>query len=151
LHEPRRLAYANRITRTETDTKGEEVEREIPFMKGYTVFNAEQCEDLPAHYTVQGRIPLPRTIEIDGRRYAWRELVALRRTQGHTADRAVDPLRTPGRSPTARATQCCRASRSTEPVHRAGAGKQIGPAPWPELAIPPPTMAALTGVVFALS
>jgi hypothetical protein len=26
-------------------------------------------------------MPLPRTIEIDGRRYAWRELVALRRIQ----------------------------------------------------------------------
>jgi hypothetical protein len=26
-------------------------------------------------------MPLPRTIEIDGRRYIWRELVALRRTQ----------------------------------------------------------------------
>jgi hypothetical protein len=26
-------------------------------------------------------MPLPRTIEIDGRRYLWRELVALRRTQ----------------------------------------------------------------------
>jgi hypothetical protein len=26
-------------------------------------------------------MPLPRTIEIDGRRYAWRELVALRRMQ----------------------------------------------------------------------
>jgi hypothetical protein len=26
-------------------------------------------------------MPLPRTVEIDGRRYAWRELVALRRTQ----------------------------------------------------------------------
>jgi hypothetical protein len=27
------------------------------------------------------RTPLPRTIEIDGHRYSWRELVALRRTQ----------------------------------------------------------------------
>jgi hypothetical protein len=26
-------------------------------------------------------MPLPRTIDIDGRRYAWRDLVALRRTQ----------------------------------------------------------------------
>lgn len=44
------VVYANRITRTETDQKGEEVEREIPFLKGYTVFNAEQTDDLPAHY-----------------------------------------------------------------------------------------------------
>lgn len=42
------VVYANRITRTETDDKGDETEREIPFLKGYTVFNAEQCDGLPA-------------------------------------------------------------------------------------------------------
>ncbi|MEJ0047134.1 MAG: zincin-like metallopeptidase domain-containing protein [Rhodospirillales bacterium] len=31
------VVYADRITRTETDNKGAEVEREIPFLKGYTV------------------------------------------------------------------------------------------------------------------
>jgi antirestriction protein ArdC len=44
------VVYADRITRTETNTKGEEVENEIPFMKGYTVFNCEQIEGLPAQY-----------------------------------------------------------------------------------------------------
>ncbi len=51
------VVYANRITRTETDEKGEETEREIPFLKGYTVFNAEQCDDLPAHYTAKVEPP----------------------------------------------------------------------------------------------
>ena len=51
------VVYANRITRTETDDKGEETEREIPFLKGYTVFNAEQCEGLPAHYTAVAEAP----------------------------------------------------------------------------------------------
>ena len=46
------MVYANSITRTETDATGEETEREIPYMKGYTVFNAEQCDELPAHYYV---------------------------------------------------------------------------------------------------
>lgn len=48
------VVYANTITRTETDeTTGEDLEREIPFMKGYTVFNAEQVDGLPEHfYTV---------------------------------------------------------------------------------------------------
>jgi antirestriction protein ArdC len=45
------VVYANSITRTETNETGEETEREIPFLKGYTVFNAEQCENLPAQYT----------------------------------------------------------------------------------------------------
>jgi antirestriction protein ArdC len=31
------VVYANRITRTETDGKGAEIEREIPFLKGYRV------------------------------------------------------------------------------------------------------------------
>lgn len=45
------VVYANTITRTEQDeATGEDMEREIPFMKGYTVFNAEQVEGLPAHF-----------------------------------------------------------------------------------------------------
>jgi len=51
------VVYADRITRTETDAKGEESERTIPFMKGYTVFNAEQCENLPAHFTAMAEAP----------------------------------------------------------------------------------------------
>lgn len=49
------VVYANTITKTEQDeATGDEVEREIPFMKGYTVFNAEQVDGLPAHfYAVQ--------------------------------------------------------------------------------------------------
>ena len=51
------VVYADRITRTETDAKGEESERTIPFMKGYTVFNAAQCENLPAHFTMTAEAP----------------------------------------------------------------------------------------------
>ena len=51
------VVFAGAITRTETDDKGEATEREIPFLKGYTVFNAEQCENLPAHFTAQAAPP----------------------------------------------------------------------------------------------
>ena len=51
------VVYANRITRTETGDNGEETEREIPFLKGYTVFNAEQCEGLPAQYGAKAEPP----------------------------------------------------------------------------------------------
>lgn len=53
------VVYADRITRIETDTEtGEDTEREIPFMKGYTVFNVEQINGLPEHYYVK---PAPRS------------------------------------------------------------------------------------------
>ena len=44
------VVYANSITRTEENAKGEEAEREIHYMKGYTVFNVEQIEGLPEQY-----------------------------------------------------------------------------------------------------
>jgi len=47
------VVYADRLTRIEAGDHGEDVEREIPFMKGYTVFNVEQIEGLPDHYTVK--------------------------------------------------------------------------------------------------
>jgi antirestriction protein ArdC len=53
------VVYADKITRTETDSAtGEDTAREIPFMKGYTVFNTEQIEGLPEHFYPQ---PAPRT------------------------------------------------------------------------------------------
>lgn len=50
--------YANTITKTETDEDtGEEIEQKIPFMKGYTVFNVEQIEGLPAKYYEPAKEP----------------------------------------------------------------------------------------------
>lgn len=52
------VVYADRITRSETDAEtGEEAKRDIPFMKGYTVFNVEQIAGLPSHYYIK---PAPR-------------------------------------------------------------------------------------------
>lgn len=39
--------------RSALNAQGEDVEREITFMKGYTVFNVEQVDGLPAHYYAQ--------------------------------------------------------------------------------------------------
>ena len=42
---PRLAVHANTIKRTEANPyTGEESERDIPFMKGYAVFNVEQVE-----------------------------------------------------------------------------------------------------------
>jgi antirestriction protein ArdC len=43
------VVYADSISKTEVNAKGEEVERDIHFLKGYTVFNARQIDNLPAH------------------------------------------------------------------------------------------------------
>ncbi|MGH7973766.1 MAG: ArdC-like ssDNA-binding domain-containing protein, partial [Limisphaerales bacterium] len=53
------VVYANSISRTETNGKGEDVERSIPFMRGYTVFNVEQIDLLPAQYYGKLDKPLP--------------------------------------------------------------------------------------------
>lgn len=44
------VVFASKLTRTETDDSGEESERDIPFLKGYTVFNVDQIDGLPAQY-----------------------------------------------------------------------------------------------------
>jgi antirestriction protein ArdC len=60
------VVYANAITRTERDEKsGEDVEREIPYMKGYTVFNVEQIEGLPEIYYAKAAPTLDPVARID--------------------------------------------------------------------------------------
>lgn len=44
------VIYASRFTKTETDAHGDEVEKAIPFLKAYGVFNVAQIEGLPEHY-----------------------------------------------------------------------------------------------------
>ena len=44
------VVYANRFSRTEPGDDGKDVERSIPFLKAYTVFNVEQVAGLPAHF-----------------------------------------------------------------------------------------------------
>lgn len=50
------VIYASRFTKTETNAQGGEVERDIPFLKAYGVFNIEQIEGLPEHFYQQ---PVP--------------------------------------------------------------------------------------------
>ena len=60
------VVYANAITRTEHDDKtGEDVEREIPYMKGYTVFNVEQIDGLPEIYYAKAAPTLDPVARID--------------------------------------------------------------------------------------
>ncbi|MGW1425757.1 ArdC family protein [Bradyrhizobium manausense] len=52
------VVYADRMIRKDTNKEtGDEAERAIPFMKGYTVFNVGQIEGLPAHYYGEAQKP----------------------------------------------------------------------------------------------
>ena len=55
------VVYANTVDKTEKGENGEDVERRIAFMRGYTVFNVEQVEGLPQHYYAKPADPLPVT------------------------------------------------------------------------------------------
>ncbi|MBX3442138.1 MAG: DUF1738 domain-containing protein [Planctomyces sp.] len=44
------VVYASTFKKKEQTDDGQETEAEIPFLKEYTVFNAEQCEGLPKHF-----------------------------------------------------------------------------------------------------
>jgi antirestriction protein ArdC len=59
------VVYANTVTKTETGDDGQDIEREIPFMKGYTVFNVDQVDGLPTHYYAQPVNPLPLSERIE--------------------------------------------------------------------------------------
>jgi antirestriction protein ArdC len=45
------VVFASKFSRTEATEAGEEIARDISFLKGYTVFNAEQIDGLPSHFT----------------------------------------------------------------------------------------------------
>lgn len=56
------VVYASRFTKTEKDAAGGEVERDIPFLKAYTVFNCDQIDGLPDKYYRQPE-PVARPLE----------------------------------------------------------------------------------------
>jgi antirestriction protein ArdC len=59
------VVYANTITKTEEGENGQDEERKIPFMKGYTVFNVEQIEGLPEHYAAKPEAVIDSAQRID--------------------------------------------------------------------------------------
>ena len=44
------MVFADTLTRIERDENGDKFEKEIPFLKDYTVFNVEQIEGLPGKF-----------------------------------------------------------------------------------------------------
>ena len=80
------VVYADSITRRETDEKtGDEIDREIPFLKGYTVFNVEQIEGLPEVYYAKAAPTLVPVARID---HAEKYFAALGATIRHAGNHA---------------------------------------------------------------
>jgi antirestriction protein ArdC len=80
------VVYANTLTRTEhDDNTGEDIEREIPYMKGYTVFNAEQIDGLPESYYAKAVPTLDPVARID---HAEKFFAACQATVKHGGNRA---------------------------------------------------------------
>ena len=44
------IVYSSSFKAHEKSESGEDIEKEVPFLKTYTVFNVEQIEGLPGHY-----------------------------------------------------------------------------------------------------
>jgi antirestriction protein ArdC len=54
------VVYANKVTKTETDDNGDDVERSVPFLRAYTVFCVDQIDGLPdQYYKSAGRPAMP--------------------------------------------------------------------------------------------
>jgi antirestriction protein ArdC len=80
------VVYADSITRKETDEKtGDEIDREIPFLKGYIVFNVEQIESLPEVYYAKAAPKLDPGARID---HAEKYFAALAASIRHGGNRA---------------------------------------------------------------
>ena len=79
------VVYTDSIHKTDTDENGQESERNIHFMKGYTVFNVEQIDGLPEHYHTPATAPLtPEQRHEAGERF----MAATGATIRHGGDRA---------------------------------------------------------------
>ncbi|HQR89359.1 MAG TPA: ArdC-like ssDNA-binding domain-containing protein, partial [Caulobacter sp.] len=59
------IVYANRLSRTEAGEDGHDVERSIPFLKAYGVFNIEQIDGLPESFAPAPVDPLPQSARRD--------------------------------------------------------------------------------------
>jgi antirestriction protein ArdC len=81
------VVYANSLTveDADADDEGATERRQVRYLKSYTVFNVEQIDGLPAHYTAQALPqPNPETRIAAGERFAMRTGAVIR----HGGDRA---------------------------------------------------------------
>lgn len=85
------VVFASRFTKSEADGKGGEVDREIPFLKAYSVFNVEQIDGLPEHYYHRPAPVLDPIGRIDQAELFFRHTGAIIRHGGNQAFYAPGP------------------------------------------------------------
>jgi antirestriction protein ArdC len=79
------VVYASKFTKKETSPAGDDIERSIPFLREYVVFNVEQCDGLPTHYYRLKQAPRPQLQRVE---HADRFFAATGATIRHGGDRA---------------------------------------------------------------
>jgi antirestriction protein ArdC len=85
------VVYASTFKKKEISDAGEQSEQEIPFLKEYVVFNAEQCEGLPAHYYQLAEPPQEKIERIEHAAAFFANTRADVRTGGNRAYYAIGP------------------------------------------------------------
>jgi antirestriction protein ArdC len=83
------VVYASTFKKKEETEAGEEIEQEIPFLKTYTVFCADQCEGLPAHFYQLAELPKEKLARIEQADQFFANTQADIRTGGNKAYYAV--------------------------------------------------------------
>ncbi|MEZ6064121.1 MAG: zincin-like metallopeptidase domain-containing protein [Planctomycetaceae bacterium] len=84
------VVYASTFKKTETSDDGQETEAEIPFLKEYTVFCADQCEGLPPHFYQMATPPAEKLERIDRAEEFFANTKADIRTGGNRAYYAIE-------------------------------------------------------------
>lgn len=85
------VVFASRFTKPQADGKGGEVDREIPFLKAYSVFNIEQIDGLPDHYCHRPEIVFDPVARIEQADRFFRNTGAVIRHGGNQAFYAPGP------------------------------------------------------------
>lgn len=84
------VVYASTFKKKEQAEDGRETEEEIPFLKEYTVFNADQCEALPKHFFTLAEPPKEKIERIERAETFYVNTKADIRTGGNRAYYAIE-------------------------------------------------------------
>lgn len=85
------VVYASTFKKKEENEQGEEIEQEVAFLKEYTVFCADQCEGLPAHFYQLAEQPKEKLERIEHAEVFFAHTKAEIRTGGNRAYYAMEP------------------------------------------------------------